>query len=360
MYLQHLELRDFRTYEHAVVELPDGLTLIRGANGQGKTNLVEAIAYLATADSFRQSPVDAMVRVGATQAIVRADITREDRRLQLEAEINLQGRNRTQVNRQPVRRTRDLLEALRVTVFAPDDLAVIKEGPSARRLFLDEALVAVHPRHDTVRTEVERVLRQRNALLKQAGGRLSEEISVTLSVWDQKLVLAGTALADAREDLLTKLRPVLTESYRDLAGSPAQVEARYEAPWRADGLTHALDEARATDVRRGVTTVGPHRDEVVITLHGLPARTHASQGEQRCLALALRLAVHRMVTEALDAAPVLVLDDVLSELDGSRADALLANLPNGQTILTTAGDAPRGTAPALELRVESGVVGPAR
>lgn len=356
MRVTRLEVRDFRNYTHTELHLPPGLTVVRGSNGQGKTNLIEALGYLATLSSFRGAPTEAMVRSGAAQAVIRADAERDGRQLLLEAEINPGGRSRAQVNRQPLRRSRDLLGALRVTVFAPDDLSVVKDGPGERRRFLDDALVAVHPRHDATRTDVERVLRQRNALLKQAGGRITADVTATLDVWDLKLTEAGTALAAARRELLAQLEPVLTETYRELAGARALVRATYEAPWWEDGLGVALQRARMDDLRRGVTTVGPHRDDVSLWLHDLPARTHASQGEQRSLALALRLGVHRLVAAAAESPPVLLLDDVFSELDPQRSDALLANLPAGQTLLTTAGEPPPGTEPELELRIESGTV----
>ena len=239
---------------------------------------------------------------GATGAVVRAEAERDGRELLLEAEIVPGGRSRAQVNRQPLRRARDLLGALRVSVFSPDDLVIVKEGPGERRRFLDEALVALHPRNDAVRSDVERVLRQRNALLKQSGGRVTPDIEATLDVWDAKLDDAGTALLAARDDLLERIRPELGAAYHALAGKPAPVEAVYEPAWRSVGLGAALAAARTDDLRRGVTTVGPHRDDLDLFLNDLPARTHASQGEQRSLALALRLAVHKVVTAVAESA----------------------------------------------------------
>ena len=299
------------------------------------------------------------MRVGAERAVVRAEATRGPRELLLEAELAVRGRSRMQLNRQPVKRRRDLLDALAVTVFSPDDLVLVKGGPGERRRWLDDAAVALDHQAEVVRSDVERILKQRNALLKQSRGRLDEAAALTLDVWDDRLARAGEALAGRRAAALADLVPRLTEAYRDLAGRPLPVGARYEAAWRDGGLAAALADARDQDLRRGVTTVGPHRDEVAFALDGLAARTHASQGEQRSLALALRLAVHRAITEVTGESPVLLLDDVLSELDDDRTEALLAHLPPGQTLLTTAGPLPRQTEPELVLRVADGAVAPA-
>jgi len=356
MQLQRLWLTDFRSYPSAELELSPGLTAIVGANGNGKTNLLEAIGYLATLDSFRGAPNDALVREGAPMAVVRAEGRREDRDLLIEAEIARVGRSRVQVNRQPLKRARDLLGALRVTVFSPDDLVLVKGGPGERRRYLDDTLVAVHPRNDSVRSDVDRILRQRNALLKQSGGRLTAEIESTLDVWDAKFAQAGEALAAARGAVIDRLEPTLARTYDQVAQLEAKIEVTYVAPWRASGLDAALAEARRDDLRRGVSTVGPHRDELDLRISGLPARTHASQGEQRSLAWALRLAAHTIVTEAADSAPILLLDDVFSELDPDRSGSLLAHLPAGQTVLTTAGGLPPGAEPDAIVEVERGKV----
>jgi DNA replication and repair protein RecF len=358
--LDHLWLTDFRNYLSAeVVPAPEGLTVITGSNGAGKTNLLEAIGYLASLRSFRGAPGDALVRVGADRAIVRGELRREGRTLLLEAELVPSGRDRVQVNRQPLRRTRDLLGALQVTVFAPDDLALIKAGPQGRRNYLDDLLAAVHPRHEALRSEVERIVRQRNALLKQASGnpRPPADVLMTLDVWDQKLAETGKALAEARDDLVAGLGPRVQVAYEQVAERSTGVVATYHRSWTGS-LAAALAASRLDDLRRGVTTVGPHHDDLLIGLTGLPSRTHASQGEQRSLALALRLAGHRVVASTIDSAPVLLLDDVFSELDADRAEALLGSLPEGQTLLTTAGMLPARAQPALVLRVEDGKVLP--
>jgi DNA replication and repair protein RecF len=356
VHVRTLWLTDFRSYTSIEVNLSPGLTVLVGANGEGKTNLLEALAWLATLSSFRGAPTEALVRQGAPFAVVRALAEREGRELLVEAQLQPAGRNRILVNRQPLRRSRDLLGSLRVTVFTPDDLDIVKNGPGERRRFLDDALVALHPRNDALRADVDRILRQRNALLRQTGGRLDEAAAFTLDVWDAQLAEAGEALAAARVELVEQLRPVLSSTYDALARDAALVTAGYDAAWRDQGLADALVAARKDDLRRGVSTVGPHRDDMMLTLAGAPARTHASQGEQRTLALSLRLAVHHVVTGATGSPPVLLLDDVFSELDPERARALVANLPPGQTVLTTAGGVPPDAHPDVVLRLRRGAV----
>jgi DNA replication and repair protein RecF len=324
--VRRLWLAGFRSYAEADVALAPGLTAVLGANGEGKTNLLEAIGFLGTLASLRGAPQEAMIRRGCDRAVVRAECERDERPVLIEAEFGA-GRTRVLVNRQRLARSRDLLGALRVSPFAPDDLALVKAGPGLRRRYLDDTLVALHPRHDRLRAEVERVLRQRNALLRQAGGRL-----------------------DAR------MSPAVRRAYADVAGRAAEVTIEYVAPWRAQGLAAALTAARSSDLRRGVSSFGPHRDDLAVSVDGMPARTHASQGEQRCLALALRLAAHRVVTDEVGEPPVLLLDDVFSELDPDRSAALVAHLPAGQTVLTSAGALPPGAHPELVLRVKDGTV----
>ncbi len=359
MRLDRVWLTDLRSYESAEVALAPGLTVLLGDNGQGKTNVLEAIGWLATLASFRGAPTDAMVRQGADRAVIRAEGEREGRRILLEAELVAGGRSRVQVNRQPLQRARELLGVLRVTVFAPDDLELVKGGPAERRRFLDDALVASHPRYDALRSDVDKVLKQRNALLKGVSGRLDESAAFTLDIWDAKLVELGGRLADARQSLLARLVPVLSQTYDAVANKPAEVAATYVADWAGLGLEAALAASRKDDVRRGVSTVGPHRDDVDLRIAGLPSRTHASQGEQRSLALSLRLAAHHVITDVTGSAPVLLLDDVFSELDPDRSDALLANLPPGQTLLTSASGLPPKAQPELVLRVQDGRITPA-
>jgi DNA replication and repair protein RecF len=351
-----LELVDFRNYSEAAFDLEDGVTAVLGRNGQGKTNFAEALAYLATLSSFRGAAPEAMIRVASDTAVIRASVRDDERSVLIEAELARAGRNRVQVNRQRLGRVRDLLGVVRVSVFAPDDLVIIKGAPSERRRFLDDTLVALATKYDAARLELDRVVRQRNTLLKQAAGRLSGELAETLDVWDARMATVGDQFGHARATLVARCQPMVTDAYADLAGVAAPVALEYEPEWRRAGLAAALAAARDEDVRRGVSTIGPHRDDVAIVLGGMPARTHASQGEQRTLALALRLAAHRLVAERTGSTPVLVLDDVLSELDPERAAALLANLPAGQVVITSASPLPAAAHPDRVIEIAAGTV----
>lgn len=355
MQVEHLWLTDYRSYKSLDLELPPGLTAVLGRNGQGKTNLLEAVGWLATMSSFRGAPTEALVHRDAEQAIIRTVVNDGGRSSRIEAELNRNGRNRVLVNGSRLSKARDLLGRLRVTVFTPDDLALVKGGPAERRRLLDDALVALHVRNDRVRSDYDRVLKHRNALLKQVGGRLSADTSSTLEVWDAKLSDAGDRLGDARADLISRLTPRLQEAYVTLAPQTAEVEVRYDAPWRDQGLAASLAAARSEELRRGQTLVGPHRDDLALAIDGLPARTHRSQGEQRSLALALRLAAHREIEAATGSTPVLLLDDVFSELDEFRSAALLASLPAVQTFLTSASGLPVGIQPDLVVDVDDGM-----
>ena len=358
MNLLKLWLTDFRNYTNAELSPPpDGLTVIRGQNGQGKTNLLEAVAWLATLRSFRGAPREALVRRGAETAVIRAETEHDARRVLIEAEAPASGRDRVMVNRQPLKRARDLLGAFRVTVFGPEDLDLIQGAPAGRRLLLDDTLVALDPiRQDALQADVERVLRQRNTLLRQSDGRRDPEVLTTLDVWDAQLAKAGTELAGERAALAAELGPEVGTLYAGIsAEGDVAVGVAYQMSWNGD-LATALEAARTEDLRRGHTTVGPHRDELEITLAGMPARTHASQGEQRSLALAVRLAAHRLVKDRVGSSPVLLLDDVFSELDSERCAALFRVLPAGQALLTTAAAVPEQARPDLVVTVRDGSV----
>ncbi|MEZ5376695.1 MAG: DNA replication/repair protein RecF [Acidimicrobiales bacterium] len=344
MRLDRVWLTDFRSYEHIEIELDDGLTAVVGANGIGKTNLLEAIGLLATLKSFRGAPTDSLIRRGSERAIIRAEGERDGRPVLIELEL-APGKSRAQVNRQKLQRTRDLLGALRVTVFAPDDLTLVKDGPAVRRDFVDDLAVALDPKHDRTLSDFDRALRQRNALLRTAGGRLDESAELTLDVWDTQLAQLGSVVLDRRYDVLEQLVPLASACYRTLAADDTDLTADYLTSWSDGSLLVALTQSRDNDVRRGVSTVGPHRDEIAFSIDGFASRTEASQGEQRTLALALRLGGHRLVTDRIGEPPLLLLDDVLSELDPDRAHALLSTLPPGQTVITSAAALPAATRP---------------
>lgn len=351
--LERLWLTDFRSHREVDLSFARGVTALIGPNGSGKTNIVEAIGWLTSMRSFRGAPTEALVRVGAERAIARAQLRSDDRELLLEAELPRSGRARVQMNRQRVQRNRDLLGVMSVTVFAPDDLEMIKGAPGERRAYVDDVVVGLHPRNEETRSQVDKVLKQRNALLKGVHGRLDGDAAFTLDVWDTKLSAVGDELGMLRAEALDRLSPLVTDALQAVAGGTSEVSLRYVAPWFGIGLAEALAQARKDDVRRGVTTVGPHRDELEILLNGMPARTHASQGEQRSLALALRLAGHELVRSTTGVAPLLVLDDVFSELDDGRSAALVAALPSGQTLLTSAVDLPPGAVADATIRLAS-------
>ncbi len=354
MHLASLDATDFRNITETSIEPdPVGATVITGLNGAGKSSLLEAIAYLGTLASFRSAPRETMVRRGCDRAILRAETRAGDRHFTIEAEIPVAGQARTMVNRQVVRRRSDLRDALRTTVFSPEDIAVVRDGPAARRQFLDATLELLDPRAARASEDVEKILRQRTALLRNAARKLTEDVVTTLDIWDGRLVEAGTVLVDAREALVAELEPIAEANYGQLAGARTLVNLAYRRSWEG-GLAEALERSRARDVERAVTQVGPHRDELDLGVRGLPARSQASQGEQRSLALALRLAAHQLITERLGSPPVLLLDDVFSELDPFRSRALLAGLPAGQALVTTALPVPTELAVAKTYTIEAG------
>ncbi|MGH9106281.1 MAG: DNA replication/repair protein RecF [Acidimicrobiales bacterium] len=364
MHLEHLTVADFRNYEAAELAPPsEGVTLFQGDNGAGKTNLLEAVGYLATLRSFRGAPTPALVRNGAHQAVLRGEAQREGRRALVEVELSLTGKDKARLNRQVVRRSEDLLGAVLVTVFSPGDIEIVKGGPEGRRAFLDGLAVALQPRHSAACSELERVLKQRNALLKSANGSLRASMVGTLEVWDAKLASVGEAVAEARESVVLALQPEVVSAYGRLTGlvltGPGGwrgvIGLHYERSWSGT-LLAALTESRAEELRRGVTVVGPQRDELRLTLDGLAARSQASQGEQRSLALALRLGGHCLVSARRGTSPVLLLDDIFSELDPGRCAALAACLPQGQSLVTAAGAIPPDLAVADHVRVSRGAL----
>ncbi|MCW2831332.1 MAG: replication/repair protein RecF [Aeromicrobium sp.] len=349
MHVSKLILHDFRSYETVEIEIEPGATAFIGSNGQGKTNLVEAIDYLSRLDSHRVSGDAPLVRAGADQAIVRADVVRGDRTALLELEITPGKANRARINRAALPRTRDLIGVLRTVIFSPEDLALVKGDPSHRRKFLDSLLVLRTPRLAGVKADYDRVLKQRNTLLKSARGRRNVEIA-TLDIWDENLARTGAELVADRLVLLDALAPHLVDAYRRVAAESAparrDVTAVYKAsiPIAADVRDRAvieqalLDEIarrRQDEIDRGISLVGPHRDEIVLTIGTLPAKGYASHGESWSFALALKLASFELLRED-DDDPVLILDDVFAELDEGRREQLAALVGDAEQVLVTA------------------------
>jgi DNA replication and repair protein RecF len=362
VFVEQIAIIDFRNYVSAeLVPARHGVTLLQGENGAGKTNLLEAVAYFATLRSFRGAPASSLVRSGQQQAVLRARADRGGRSLLIEAELNMTGRDRFRLNRQPLRRNDDVLGSVLATVFSPDDIEVVKGGPQLRRDYLDDLLVLLRPKHHATRGELDRVLKQRNALLRSANGVLRPNLAGVLEVWDTKLARVGEVVAQERESLVCDLRPEVDQAYSRLTSGPpggdGTVGLAYERSWHGP-LLDALHTSRSEDVRRAVTSVGPQRDDLVISLHGLAARAQASQGEQRSVALALRLGGHALVTERQGTSPVLLLDDVFSELDPARCAALASCLPEGQTLLTSAGPVPSALPVVERAHVRAGVIYP--
>jgi DNA replication and repair protein RecF len=294
-----------------------------------------------------------MVRNGAERAIVRAAVDGPDSPISIEAEIRPVGAARARVNGKTATGRKMLAAAAPCTIFSPEDLAIVGGGPGGRRTLLDDALALLDPKGARAADEVDRVLRQRAALLRQAGGSMSPEVLTTLEVWDKRLADAGEVLVAAREDLAGALAEAVADVYRRLVGESGGtlITISYARSWEGD-LHGALAAARREDLRRGINTVGPHRDDLILMLDGLEARGHASQGEQRCLALALRLGVHQLVCVQTVLRPTLLLDDVFAGLDPTRSQALVEALPSGQAILTTAFPLAAGMAVTRSVPVE--------
>ncbi|MEX1286740.1 MAG: DNA replication/repair protein RecF [Acidimicrobiia bacterium] len=345
MRLVWLELAGVRTYDRLRFEPDAGTNVLVGANAVGKTNLIEAIGYLATLGSFRRAPDEAIVAQGAEAAIIRGEVDHGDRRSLIEVEIPREGRRRAQVNRSRLARSADLADHLRAVVFQPDDLDIAKRSPSHRRDFLDDAAALLWPAAAADRSDYERAVRHRNALLRQMGRRADP---TTLEVWNQRVSVAGAGVLARRRDTVAALSGRVETAYSQLAGTEVAVDLHYRSDWVPDldgtpeewtaRLWAALEAAAETDMDRRVTTVGPHRDDPAWTIDGRDARLRASQGEQRTLVLSLRLAQQAAVRHVAGVSPVLLLDDVFSELDTDRASALAGALPGGQSFITTARD----------------------
>jgi DNA replication and repair protein RecF len=345
--VERLEVIDFRNHPALVVELPPGVSVLAGPNGVGKTNILEAIGYLATLGSHRAGQDSSLVRAGAEAALVRAAAIREGRRVEIDLEIRPGSGVRGRVNGATVPRARDLLGVVRATVFAPEDLGLVRGDPEERRRFLDALATQRLPRYLGCRQDYERVLRQRNTLLRSAAGRLPASGLATLEVWDEKLATTGAELWAERLRLVAALRPLTERAYQRLATRDDQVDVAYlssvaavEEPDPDPGkLAQAMRERlladRTRELERGLTLSGPHRDDLALALRRLPARTHASHGEAWSLALALRLGAHWLLTEQGEE-PVLLLDDVFAELDRGRRERVAEVARSAEQAVITA------------------------
>ncbi len=347
--MRRVELTDFRSYERVAVDLDPGVAVMVGQNGVGKTNLVEALGYVATLDSHRVATDAPLVRAGAASAVIRCAIVHDGRELLVELEIVPGKANRARLNRSPVRRPREVLGALRLVLFAPEDLELVRGDPAERRRYLDDLLVARLPRFAGVRADYDRVVKQRNALLRTAyltrkvGGTRGQDLS-TLTVWDTHLARHGAELLAGRLELVAALGPHLTKAYDAVAASRASATIAYSSRLgeslssdRAaleEALLASLAERRPAEIERGVTLVGPHRDDLSMSLGDLPAKGYASHGESWSFALALRLAAYDLLrSDGIE--PVLVLDDVFAELDTGRRDRLAALVSDAAQLIVT-------------------------
>lgn len=375
MFIKHLELNNFRNYLKADVALSTGVNLLVGPNGQGKTNIVEAIRYLSTLSSHRVAGYIPMIKQDAGQAVVRALASHEDRDVLLELELNRDNPNKARINKSPAQRVRDVLGYVNSVTFAPEDLDIIKRDPSNRRAFIDELVVQVWPRFAGVYADYERVLKQRNTLLKSARqtGAKGSALS-TLDAWDQSLISYGSEIIAARVDLIERLRPHLFAAYQSIAIANNEPKILIKSSLLSANVAHYLDELEANfakaefeeeqeaeflkigeraeieelfrlklqsvrpkELERGITLVGPHRDDLVLLLGTLPAKGYASHGESWSYALALRLAsIELLRNETRSGDPILILDDVFAELDAGRRERLAAMVKNNEQVLITA------------------------
>jgi DNA replication and repair protein RecF len=352
VYVAHLSLHDFRSYPAVEVEIGPGVTSFVGRNGQGKTNLVEAIDYLSRLASHRVAADAPLVRQGADHAVVRAAVVRDERRAVLEIEINPGRSNRARINRSPLPKARELLGLVRTVLFSPEDLALVKGDPSERRRFADDLLVQVSPRYAGTRTDYDRVLKQRNSLLKSASvARRSgssaesarESALTTLAVWDARLAELGAEIMRRRARLVEDLTPLVGKAYEAVARGATRDDATlaYRPSFEVqDGdlepqILAAIEARRRDELDRGMSLVGPHRDELVLSLGDLPVKGYASHGESWSFALALRLASYDLLRSGGDD-PILVLDDVFAELDAGRRSQLADLVADAEQVLITA------------------------
>lgn len=384
MFAKKIRLTNFRNYESAELELTPGVNLLYGSNGQGKTNLVEAINFFASLDSHRVAGYSPLIKQGETTAIISLDLSHEDRQLLLEFEINSDSTNRARLNKSPLAKPKDVLGYLNSVIFSPEDLDIVKRDPSNRRAFMDQLIIQFNPRMHSVYSDYERVLKQRNTLLKsaRATGTKGDALS-TLFSWDQSIVKTGSEIIAARVSIIQKLEPGLKSNYAKIADSINQPtmhikssilgNSSLDSDDQSDGQTlettdreeianlfsSKLEQVRTKELERGITLVGPHRDDLVLMLGQLPAKGYASHGESWSYALALKLAALELLKqESRLGDPILILDDVFAELDKTRREKLSELVQGNEQVIITAAvieDVPQSLV-AARYKVLAGVV----
>ena len=356
MHVSQLNLVNFRSYETLELKFNPGINVLVGTNGQGKTNIVEALAYLASFSSHRVASDVPLIKQNTDQATVKVEVDDQGRKVSLEIELNPSKANRAKLNGSPVPRTREILGVLLTVIFAPEDLALVKGDPAERRKFLDETLTMLTPSFVGVRSDFDRILRQRNALLKSAYGANRDEVRSTLDVWDNQIARIGAEIVFERIQLVNRLAPIVESDYTtvSLDRGPFRISYKSSIDLEPDSsvndiemaILNQLAERRKDELDRGVTLVGPHRDELELELRGLPVRGYASHGESWSCALALKMAVFHLLREvSRHGDPVLILDDVFAELDEVRREQLLSLINEcEQTFVTAAvaSDVPTG------------------
>ena len=359
-----LALVDFRNHAHLSLAFEPGVSTILGRNGRGKTNIIEAINYGATLGSHRVSTDSPLIRQGCTSAHIGLTVHKADRRAAIEIDIHEGRSNVVNLNGSVLRRPRDILGMLACVVFAPEDLELVKGDPSARRRYVDDFAVAMAPRIAGVRSDYERVLRQRNALLKSAGRRqLSVSARSTLDAWDEQFVQHAALLVDARLRMLSSLNPFIEQHGNMISGGTEPLTATYVSSWLtpeaqtpetiAAQIRDAISARHVDEIERGISLVGPHRDDVLLSLSSAPAKGYASHGQSWSIALALRLATYS-VLRTLDDDPILILDDVFAELDSRRRERLMGALAGAEQTIVTAAVAQDVPVELLDSTIELG------
>ncbi|MGC8464991.1 MAG: DNA replication/repair protein RecF [Acidimicrobiales bacterium] len=355
MYVEKLSLVDFRNWSELNIGFQsDKLTFILGDNAQGKTNILEGIYFGARHKSFRSSERLPLIREGAEQSIIRIEVLSRDRRRMIASQINRYGRDRVLINGKQTVRFDGLLYDFPIVVFQPDDLSIIKDSPSYRRSYIDEAVESVDVQYGQLSSQYDRLLRQRNNLLRSIGNRPAPSEILTLDVWDEQLSDAAEKITLRRKEGLEELSDFILSSYRRISGDNKRIELQYAQSW-SDSVLSSLRKTRENDLRKQSTGIGPHRDDIVINLDGFNSRNSVSQGEQRTLAVVLKLASATMIEKVTGETPVVLLDDIVSEFDSKRVTRLFESLPSGQ-IFVSGTFIPEGLSGSVVVEIERGTL----